>query len=93
MKIFIFKKVIYRIIKIKYRWLVKSGKHTFEVDEFFGDNAGLVMAEVELADPQEPFEKPDFIGPEVTGDYHFYNKQMLVNPYSKWKQIVPEEYR
>ena len=37
--------------------------------------------------------KPDFIGPEVTGDYHFYNKQMLVNPYSKWKQIVPEEYR
>lgn len=77
----------------KRRWLVKSGKHTFEVDEFFGDNAGLVMAEVELADPQEPFEKPDFIGPEVTGDYHFYNKQMLVNPYSKWKQIVPEEYR
>ena len=77
----------------KRRWLVKSGKHTFEVDEFFGDNAGLVMAEVELSDPREPFVKPDFIGPEVTGDYHFYNKQMLVNPYSKWKQIVPEEYR
>ena len=77
----------------KRRWLVKSGSHTFEVDEFFGDNAGLVMAEVELANPQEPFEKPDFIGPEVTGDYHFYNKQMLVSPYSEWKSIVPEEYR
>ena len=51
------------------------------------------MAEVELANPQEPFEKPDFIGPEVTGDYHFYNKQMLVSPYSEWKSIVPEEYR
>ena len=77
----------------KTRYLVKSGNHTFEVDEFYGDNEGLVMAEVELSDPREPFVKPDFIGPEVTGDYHFYNKQMLVNPYSKWKQIVPEEYR
>ena len=52
----------------KRRYLVKSGQHTFEVDEFYGDNAGLVMAEVELQSEDEPFEKPDFIGQEVTGD-------------------------
>lgn len=77
----------------KHRWLVKSGDHTFEVDEFHGDNDGLVMAEVELASETEPFEKPDFIGPEVTGDSHFYNSHMLTEPYSAWKDIVPEEYR
>lgn len=77
----------------KRRYLVKSGNHTFEVDEFYGDNEGLVMAEVELSRPDEPFEKPDFIGPEVTGDPHFYNRQMLRNPYANWKQLVPEEYR
>lgn len=77
----------------KHRYLVRSGKHVFEVDEFHGDNDGLVMAEVELASPDEPFVKPDFIGPEVTGDPHFYNSHMLISPYSTWKQIVPEEYR
>ena len=77
----------------KHRWLVKSGNHTFEVDEFHGDNDGLVMAEVELGSETEPFEKPDFIGPEVTGDKHFYNSHMLTNPYSSWKELVPEEYR
>ena len=46
----------------KRRYLVKSGNHTFEVDEFYGDNAGLVMAEVELGGIDEPYEKPDFIG-------------------------------
>lgn len=52
----------------KRRWLVKSpdGQHTFEVDEFYGDNAGLVVAEVELSSEDEPFGKPDFIGEEVT---------------------------
>lgn len=77
----------------KRRYLVKSGKHTFEVDEFYGDNEGLVMAEVELADANEPYEKPDFIGPEVTGDARFYNKNMLLMPYSQWKNTLPEEYR
>lgn len=77
----------------KHRYLVKSGSHTFEVDEFHGDNDGLVMAEVELGSETEDFVKPDFIGPEVTGDPHFYNSHMLAHPFSTWKELVPEEYR
>lgn len=77
----------------KNRYLVRSGVHTFEVDEFHGANDGLVMAEVELGSEDEAFKKPDFIGPEVTGDKHFYNSHMLANPYSSWKDIVPAEYR
>ena len=69
----------------KTRWLVKSGRHTFEVDEFFGDNEGLVMAEVELAYEDEPYEKPDFIGKEVTGDHRYYNGHLRSNPYKMWK--------
>ena len=68
----------------KHRWLVKSGSHTFEVDEFFGDNAGLVVAEVELGSEDEPFAKPSFIGEEVTGDRRYYNSQLLVHPYKDW---------
>ena len=68
----------------KTRWLVKSGKHTFEVDEFFGDNEGLVVAEVELAHEEEPYEKPDFIGKEVTGDRRYYNSQLRLCPFQKW---------
>ena len=66
----------------KTRWLVKSGHHTFEVDEFFGDNEGLVVAEVELAYEDEPFEKPSFIGKEVTGDRRYYNSQLRANPFN-----------
>ena len=68
----------------KTRWLVKSGKHTFEVDEFFGDNEGLVVAEVELAHEEEPYEKPHFIGKEVTGDRRYYNSCLCVKPFNKW---------
>lgn len=77
----------------KHRYLVKSGDHTFEVDEFHGDNDGLVMAEVELKNERDAFEKPDFIGPEVTGDRRFYNKHMLKFPFSLWRETLPEEYR
>ena len=77
----------------KHRYLVKSGEHTFEVDEFHGDNEGLLMAEVELKNPDEPFKKPDFIGPEVTGDRRFYNRHMLKYPFSLWRDTLPEEYR
>lgn len=77
----------------KHRYLVKSGEHTFEVDEFHGDNEGLVMAEVELKNEREAFIKPDFIGPEVTGDRRFYNKHMLKFPFSLWRDTLPEEYR
>ena len=69
----------------KTRWLVKLGKHTFEVDEFHGDNDGLVMAEVELSNENESFEKPHFIGQEVTGDRRYYNSQLRRNPYCKWQ--------
>ena len=68
----------------KTRWLVKSGKHTFEVDEFFGDNEGLVVAEVELAYEDEPYKKPHFIGKEVTGDRRYYNSQLRLCPFQKW---------
>ena len=77
----------------KHRYLVKSGSHVFEVDEFHGDNDGLVMAEVELGSSTESYEKPDFIGLEVTGDRRFYNSNLLRNPYCVWKSSVPEEYR
>lgn len=77
----------------KCRYLVKSGWHTFEVDEFYGENEGLVMAEVELGSADEQFEKPDFIGMEVTGDRRFYNSCLLVNPFSSWRDTLPEEYR
>lgn len=60
----------------KTRWLVDSGDHVFEVDEFHGDNEGLVIAEVELRSETEPYVKPDFIGAEVTGDRRYYNSNL-----------------
>ena len=68
----------------KTRWLVKSGNHTFEVDEFFGDNEGLVMAEVELHSEDEPYVKPDFVGEEVTGDRRYYNAHLTKHPFKTW---------
>ena len=70
----------------KTRYLVRSGRHVFEVDEFYGDNEGLVMAEVELASEDEPFDRPAFIGREVTGDVRYYNSQLMKHPYREWKQ-------
>lgn len=77
----------------KHRYLVPYAGHTFEVDEFHGDNDGLVMAEVELKSENEPFESPDFIGKEVTGDRRFYNSHMRKNPFKLWRDTLPEEYR
>mgnify|MGYP000218833095 FL=1 len=68
----------------KTRYLVRSGKHVFEVDEFYGENEGLVVAEVELASEDEAFEKPGFIGQEVTGDIRYYNSQLMLHPYKSW---------
>ena len=70
----------------KTRYLVRSGSHTFEVDEFYGDNEGLVMAEVELNAEDEAFEKPDFIGQEVTGDRRYYNAHLTRNPFKSWPE-------
>ena len=68
----------------KTRYLVRSGQHVFEVDEFYVENQGLVIAEVELSAPDEAYEKPDFIGEEVTGDRRYYNSYLRQLPYSKW---------
>jgi adenylate cyclase len=68
----------------KTRYEVKSGVHTFEVDEFYGENQGLVVAEVELSSEAEDFVKPDWIGTEVTGDVRYYNSMLMKTPYTKW---------
>lgn len=70
----------------KIRYEIKSGIHTFEVDEFFGDNEGLTVAEIELSDENEAFEKPSWLGKEVTGDQRYYNSQLSNNPFKAWKQ-------
>ncbi len=77
----------------KTRYLVNVGRHTFEVDEFHGDNDGLVMAEVELQSEDEPIEHPDFLGPEVTGDRRFYNSHLREHPFSEWRESLPPEFR
>ena len=69
----------------KIRWLVPAGNHVFEVDEFLGDNAGLVVAEVELRTEDDVFECPDFLGREVTGERKYYNSQLRKNPYKNWE--------
>lgn len=69
----------------KIRYLVKCGEHIIEVDEFFGENEGLVIAEVELNDANEDFEKPAFIGQEVTGDKRYYNSRLTRFPYKSWQ--------
>ncbi len=79
----------------KVRYLVPVGHHVFEVDEFYGKNAGLVMAEVELDSEDEPFDRPDFLAEEVTGDVRYYNSQLMLHPVSTWDQApeipLPEE--
>lgn len=69
----------------KTRYLVKAGEHTYEVDEFYGDNEGLTVAEVELSDENEAFDKPSWLGEEVTGDAKYYNSMLMKNPYKNWK--------
>lgn len=77
----------------KHRYLVPYAGHVFEVDEFHGDNEGLVMAEVELSDTKETFEKPEFIADEVTGDPRFYNTYLRMKPFKLWKEALRPEYR
>lgn len=69
----------------KTRYLIKYGNHLFEVDEFSGENAGLIIAEVELKSEDEYFEKPVWLGEEVTGDIRYYNSYLSGNPYSRWR--------
>ena len=67
----------------KTRYLVPFGKHTYEVDVFHGANEGLVLAEIELSDEQEAFEKPSWLGEEVTGEVRYYNSMLSLHPFSK----------
>lgn len=69
----------------KVRHRIASGPHTWEVDEFLGANAGLVVAEIELSSEDEPFAQPDWIGREVTGDPRYFNSRLISHPYSQWK--------
>lgn len=69
----------------KMRYEVKVGNHIFEVDEFFGDNKGLIMAEVELQNENESFKKPHWLGEEVTGKTKYYNSQLSMHPFNTWK--------
>ncbi len=68
----------------KTRYLVKQEDHTFEVDEFYGNNKGLVIAEIELRHENESFEKPRWLGEEVTGDKKYYNSYLAKKPYQSW---------
>lgn len=68
----------------KTRHLVPVGDHVYEVDEFHGDNAGLVVAEIELADETEAFEKPAWLGREVSGEVAYYNAMLMRRPYTTW---------
>ena len=68
----------------KIRYEIHIGEHLFEVDEFLGENKGLVIAEVELQSETEQFEKPNWIGKEVTQDHRYYNSYLSQNPFSSW---------
>ncbi|MDR6966715.1 CYTH domain-containing protein [Flavobacterium arsenatis] len=69
----------------KTRFEVKAGHHIYEVDEFFGENQGLIIAEIELSSETETFEKPEWLGEEVTNDERFYNAYLSRNPFVFWK--------
>ncbi len=68
----------------KIRYLVPAGDHTYEVDEFHGENLGLVVAEIELGREDEAFERPAWLGSEVTGDSRYYNSMLMRQPYTRW---------
>ena len=68
----------------KTRFEIKQDHHTFEVDEFYGGNEGLIVAEIELMSETETFTKPKWLGIEVTGDIRYYNAYLSNNPYKNW---------
>ncbi len=68
----------------KTRYLLEHGRHTWEIDEFEGDNAGLVVAEIELRDKDEPFDYPRWLGREVSDDPRYYNACLVGHPFKDW---------
>jgi adenylate cyclase len=69
----------------KTRFEVKTGNHIYEIDEFYGENKGLVVAEIELHSEDETFEKPNWLGKEVTNDNRYYNSNLSINPFTSWR--------
>ena len=68
----------------KTRYLISKGKHTFEVDVFDGENKGLIVAEIELSEANETFEKPNWLAEEVTGDERYYNAYLSKKAFNTW---------
>lgn len=72
----------------KVRYEIRLGNHIFEADEFAGENEGLLLAEVELKHKDEEFEKPDWLGEEVTGNKKYYNSYLSKFPFKEWKNLI-----
>ena len=68
----------------KTRYFVRHGGHLWEIDEFFGDNAGLIVAELELGSVNESYERPDWLGEEVSDDPRYYNVSLVKHPFREW---------
>ncbi|MEM7433835.1 MAG: CYTH domain-containing protein [Myxococcota bacterium] len=68
----------------KVRYVTRVGSHTWEIDVFEGENAGLVVAEIELATEDEPFERPSWLGNEVTDDPRYFNANLVESPFREW---------
>lgn len=69
----------------KNRYKISHSGFVWEIDEFFGENEGLVVAEIELESEDQTFEKPEWVGEEVTGDPRYFNSNLIKNPFIKWK--------
>ena len=72
----------------KNRYMVEVGALTWEVDEFFGENEGLIIAEIELQSEDQPFDMPDWVTEEVTADPRYYNANLINHPYTRWKKSI-----
>jgi adenylate cyclase len=71
----------------KRRYKIETDDLTWEVDEFMGENAGLLIAEVELNDAEQPFTRPAWVGQEVTGDPRYFNANLVANPFTQWERV------
>jgi adenylate cyclase len=74
----------------KIRYYIPYGDFTFEVDEFYGENEGLIVAEIEMKSESDNFERPDWLGNEVTGDRRYFNSMLVKNPFSTWKENLKD---
>lgn len=74
----------------KFRHIIEYRGFTWEVDEFFGDNAGLVVAEIELDSEDQAFERPQWLGEEVTEDTRYFNSNLAAHPYRLWQGVTAE---